>query len=273
PILNRFSSWESLPWPATKRIYCHLRTDDDCVDLVNLPEVSTHFRTGVKGFMKRDDNRPGIRTVHLIKSNAGWNIWILLYPSNLPFHALDALDAARFTRSGDSHNHKLEVTLNGPEDSVVEQVFGLLSTHIKEAWIDLRTSPDFMLCSQLLRKSTFGKLGIIRPILDDTTAPYILSLASLSKEIEFRCKETQLSDPAAFITQLDSTVSSAGLVDSSSLFFGLPHSFWKKFLNQKLASGTFDSIETGNMNGQKVMKAPFILPDTPLRFTKWYRKV
>ncbi|GMR52186.1 hypothetical protein PMAYCL1PPCAC_22381, partial [Pristionchus mayeri] len=123
----------------------------------------------------------------------GIRMWIWLYPSNIPFHCFDTLDTEKFKRLGDSVYPKLEVTIN--DDSVIEQVSGLLSTCIREVIMDgSNFSPDdFSLFEWLLSNSTIVKLNIDNIILNDNTAPYILSLASLSKEIEFRCKETQLS--------------------------------------------------------------------------------
>ncbi|GMR52192.1 hypothetical protein PMAYCL1PPCAC_22387, partial [Pristionchus mayeri] len=93
------------------------------------------------------------------------------------------------------------------------------------------TPADFLLCSQLLRKSTFGKLVIYTTTVHDSNAPHIISLASHAHEIMIDCVEARLSDSTFFITQLDSAVSSVLLFHYSSSFFGLSHSFWKEFLN------------------------------------------
>ncbi|GMR52190.1 hypothetical protein PMAYCL1PPCAC_22385, partial [Pristionchus mayeri] len=272
-----FSSWESIPWPANNRIFYHLRTDEDCFDLTILAEVSTHFRSGVKEFMKKSDNRPGVKSVHFSKDEDGISVEIQLYPSNLPFHFLDTLAVGRFKRFRGFSNLALEVTLNGINDPIFNQVSDLLSTSIKK---DVRiysndfTPADFLLCSQLLRKSTFGKLVIYTTTVHDSNAPHILSMATHTKEILFDCDETHLADPAAFITELYSCVASVFVDECSSSttsFFGLSLSFWKKFLNDRLANGTFEYIETGNMEG-KITKAPFDLPDTPIEWLEWLKK-
>ncbi|GMR51801.1 hypothetical protein PMAYCL1PPCAC_21996, partial [Pristionchus mayeri] len=101
---------------------------------------------------------------------------------------------------------------------------------IKQACIcTMRFGPaDFLLCSQMLCKSTFGVLEIYITKLYDTTAPHIISLASRAKEMVIQCEETQLSDSTAFITRLASDASFPILYhrsSSTSSFFGLPHSF------------------------------------------------
>ncbi|GMR52242.1 hypothetical protein PMAYCL1PPCAC_22437, partial [Pristionchus mayeri] len=80
-------------------------------------------------------------------------------------------------------------------------------------------------------------------------SPFILSLAPHSKKINIICDESPLSNPATFITQLAIDVSSSVLVDhscNSTSFFGLSHSFWKQFLNEKLSNGSFESVHAGN---------------------------
>ncbi|GMR52211.1 hypothetical protein PMAYCL1PPCAC_22406, partial [Pristionchus mayeri] len=205
-----------------------------------------------------------------------------LYPSNLPFHALATLDAGRFERLLGRAYPTLRVALNGLEDPIVGQVSDLLSLFIKDPRIygsnglNHFTPADYHLCAHVLRNSFLDELILNVKRLDDNTAPSILSLASHAKEIELNYDNTQLSDPAAFITQLASDFSSSFLSDrsiSSSSFFGLPNSFWKKYFNEKLADGSFESIETGNIRGKKITTAPFILPDTPIRWLEWIKKV
>ncbi|GMR31390.1 hypothetical protein PMAYCL1PPCAC_01585, partial [Pristionchus mayeri] len=175
----------------------------------------------------------------------------------------------------------LRVSLNGLEDPIVEQLSNLLSSSINFTRIYSVaeqynfTPADYMLCSHLLRNSTMIRLVLNVKILDDITAPSIMSIVSHTKDIRIECDETRLSDPAAFITQLAFDVSNSTLFHSScsrSSFFGLPHSFWKKFLYEKLSNGSFESIEAGNMSG-KITKAPIDLPVTEMMFLKWHKKV
>ncbi|GMR52214.1 hypothetical protein PMAYCL1PPCAC_22409, partial [Pristionchus mayeri] len=135
-----------------------------------------------------------------------------LYPSNLPFYGVSTLDSGRFTRLGHSIDPGLRVILNGPEDSVVDQVYDLLSSSINDAVIlgmDFAAPADFSFCAHLLRNSTIFNLQLINPRLDDTIFPHILSLAAHTvKEFYIEGKATGLSNPASFISQLYSTVSS-----------------------------------------------------------------
>ncbi|GMR57263.1 hypothetical protein PMAYCL1PPCAC_27458, partial [Pristionchus mayeri] len=52
--------WEALSWPALKRVCFHLFNEENCEDLSKLAQVSTHYYSGVKQFMKRAENRPAI---------------------------------------------------------------------------------------------------------------------------------------------------------------------------------------------------------------------
>ncbi|GMR52697.1 hypothetical protein PMAYCL1PPCAC_22892 [Pristionchus mayeri] len=274
PVSNKSSRWESLPWPAFNRICFHLRTDGDCSDLASLAEVSTHFNAGVTEFMKKDDNRPGIDYVDMAKTDNGVLVRMKLYPSNIRFYSLDTQEAGRFKRRGGSPYPRLEVTLNGPGDALFKQVSDLLSSHINLLIFNgLDFTPSyFSSCSQLLLNSSFGQLNAYTEILDDFIAPFILSLASNTMDIEICCHQSLLSDPTSFISQLYSDVFSCSLFNCSPPFFNLPHSFWTKFLNEKLANGSFESIKTGNMK-RKVKKAPFDLPDTAIKSLKWHKKM
>ncbi|GMR51805.1 hypothetical protein PMAYCL1PPCAC_22000, partial [Pristionchus mayeri] len=89
--LPEFPSWESLPYPASHRIFYHLLADEECTDLSNLAKVSTHFRTEVKKFI--ENNKPGIKFVKLSKCYGSISITygnrmlamlvkIHLYPAN-----------------------------------------------------------------------------------------------------------------------------------------------------------------------------------------------
>ncbi|GMR31456.1 hypothetical protein PMAYCL1PPCAC_01651, partial [Pristionchus mayeri] len=271
-------SWESLPWPASIRIYFHLRTNEECNDLANLSQVSRHFHTEVFEFMKKDENRPGIKNLRLEKTSNEMEMSIGLYPSNIPFYALTTLKSGRFMRLGCSVHPILQLTLSGSTDSILMQVSGLLSSYINLAniWGDEFTHDEFSLCVDLMHKSTFGRLIVFSETLDDSTAAHILSLTSHVKEIFFSSIAAQLSDPANFVRQLASSVSSSVISlqfpSSSSSFFGLLHSFWNKFLNENLTNGSIECIRARNMEGE-ITKAPFVLPDTPIGWLHWFKKV
>ncbi|GMR52180.1 hypothetical protein PMAYCL1PPCAC_22375, partial [Pristionchus mayeri] len=173
---------------------------------------------------------------------------------------------------------KLEVTLKGLEDPIQDQLSSLLSSCIKSASINDWTftkASDFPLCTHILRNSTFLRLGIRAKRLEDDIAGHIHSLTSKAQTISIACYEKQLSDQAAFITNLASSLIFVDLRDRScttSSFFGLPHSFWNTFLNENHANSSFESIETGNMT-EWIMEAPFVLPDTPIEWLEWHKKI
>ncbi|GMR52960.1 hypothetical protein PMAYCL1PPCAC_23155 [Pristionchus mayeri] len=270
---SEYPSWESLPWPASSRIFLHLRTDKECADLANLTQVSTHFHSGLKEFMMNPLNRPTIKKLCLQKDYDKLSVDISLYPSNIPLHSLYA---GTFKRKRGSFYSTLHVKLNGLEDPATEQVSNLLSSFIEKASIDgfNFTSSDFSFSSHLLRNSTFGDLDISQWALTDSIGSFITSLAVHTKDLRISCDSPRLSNTAAFITQLASTVSSLHLSHYSMptfSFFGLPRSFWKEFLNEKLANGSFECIYSDNLE-EVITKAPFILPDTPMEWLVWEKK-
>ncbi|GMR57235.1 hypothetical protein PMAYCL1PPCAC_27430, partial [Pristionchus mayeri] len=235
--LTIFSSWESIPWPALKRVCFHLLNKEDCTDLAHLAQVSTHFYSGVNDFMKRAENRPAIHNV-LMQESGGTKIRINLIESNLPFHGLANLDWGRFERSYRSNGPALVVTLEGPQVPIWNQATTLLSSSIKNVHIhgDPSNPTDLSICETLLRYSTIHTLSIMHK-LDDTNTSSIINIASRSTEFIIAFDEdSQLADPASFITRLDSAgsavFSSIELIDSSSSFFGLPHSFWENYFNE-----------------------------------------
>ncbi|GMR57248.1 hypothetical protein PMAYCL1PPCAC_27443, partial [Pristionchus mayeri] len=111
--------------------------------------------------------------------------------------------------------------------------------------------------------------------LDDTTAPSILEIASHSKELKLG--ESGLSDSAAFITQLasmDITRVSLYVIlyfFPATEFFTLPRSFWRTFLNEKLANGSFECVEIAiGREQQKFTMAPIDLPEDAIILSmKW----
>ncbi|GMR51802.1 hypothetical protein PMAYCL1PPCAC_21997, partial [Pristionchus mayeri] len=277
--ITEFPNWGKLPVisrPFLNRLCFHLRNDEECEDLANIAQVSSDFHTGVHNYMKRANNRPGVRWAEIFKNRDGMNVMIQLFPSNLPFHALDTLDLGRFQRFGGPPNPQLYAILNGLEDPIKDQVSGLISSCIKQAKVNAANfSPsDFQQCSQMLQNSDIGTLVFQTTRMGDEAASFILSLAARTEELEVHCHGAQLSNPASFITQLAFVASSALLVDFSftpASFYGLSHSFWKKFLNEKLANGSFKSIKTGNMR-RTTMQTTFDLPDTPMRWLEWHKK-
>ncbi|GMR30950.1 hypothetical protein PMAYCL1PPCAC_01145, partial [Pristionchus mayeri] len=270
-------SWESLPWPASKRIFFHLRTNEECTDLANLSQVSRHYYSEVHQFMHREDNRPGIKYVHLLKTDNEMKMKIGLYPSNRPFYNLSKLKAGRFTRWGGSVDPMLYVTMNGPADPILEQISDLIASYVNVAQIhgDHFTHDEFSMCFGLMQNSIFGRLVVNIENLDDAIAAHILSLSSHAKEIGVSCVDLQLSDSASFIDQLTPDGCSSffrHFSSSTSSFFRLPNSFWRKFLNEKLTNGSIGSIKIGNMVGE-VTNVPFILPDIPIGWLQCCKKV
>ncbi|GMR51803.1 hypothetical protein PMAYCL1PPCAC_21998 [Pristionchus mayeri] len=173
----------------------------------------------------------------------------------------------------------LEVTLNGFEDPIQDQVSSLLSSCINSVRIDGWTftlDSDFPLYAHMLRNSTVVRPAFRVKRLDDSTAAHIHSLTPQAENIFIACSETQLSAPAIFIAKLTSDASAASMYDfssSTSSFFNLTNSFWQKFLNEKLSNSSFKFIKTGNMKGKKIKKAPFVLPDTDIGWLKYHKKI
>ncbi|GMR56967.1 hypothetical protein PMAYCL1PPCAC_27162, partial [Pristionchus mayeri] len=136
------------------------------------------------------------------------------------------------------------------------------------------------ICAKFLRASTIDCLVIYDQILDNTTAPSIISINSRTTNSLklWLTSEKLFSDPAAFIDKLSSfCISSVALVDETSftspspyLFFGLPHKFWEKFINEKLSNGSLEWVVTGNTNG-KITKAPLNLPSTQIGYLEWQK--
>ncbi|GMR54560.1 hypothetical protein PMAYCL1PPCAC_24755 [Pristionchus mayeri] len=124
--------------------------------------------------MKKADNRPGIKRVQLSDYD-GIYVSIHLYLSNIPFYDVSTLDWGKFSRSGGSLEPRLVVylkrpkvpilvddsdDLNVPEDPIFHQVFGLLSSYIKRAFLNFDEFDDFLLYWCLLNRATFGYLAI-----------------------------------------------------------------------------------------------------------------
>ncbi|GMR45920.1 hypothetical protein PMAYCL1PPCAC_16115, partial [Pristionchus mayeri] len=249
---NDNPSLDALPWPPFNRICNHLRTDGDCENLANFSVVSRSFRSGVKEFMKRANNRPGLDLVKVARTGAGLEVEIRLYPSNIPFYDLDALDSVRFHREGTT----LRVTLSGPEDPIFEQVVSLLSAPVRRvAFADhfSLSCDDLELSAQLLQSRNIRTVGMFRVLLNDTTAPSIVAILKLATEgITMQVTRSRaLADPAAFITQLGTlAASSMNLHDFTvpfldpEAFIGIPYLFWENYFNENLSNGTIDYVCT-----------------------------
>ncbi|GMR30323.1 hypothetical protein PMAYCL1PPCAC_00518, partial [Pristionchus mayeri] len=41
--IDQPKDWDLLPWPPLERLFSHLRTDGDCIDLSNLARARPHF--------------------------------------------------------------------------------------------------------------------------------------------------------------------------------------------------------------------------------------
>ncbi|GMR56294.1 hypothetical protein PMAYCL1PPCAC_26489, partial [Pristionchus mayeri] len=95
---------------------------EDCSDLANLAQVSTHYFSNVTTFMNRAGNRPGVERVFLTTSENGLDvIYIQLIPANIFFYGLADL-SRRFARRGNAESPLLMVEMNGSEVSIFEQV-------------------------------------------------------------------------------------------------------------------------------------------------------
>ncbi|GMR56994.1 hypothetical protein PMAYCL1PPCAC_27189, partial [Pristionchus mayeri] len=265
-IIN--ARWDSLPWKAKaafERICSHLRKRN-CRDLSNLSKVSRTFRAGVMICTGRV-RRPDVYQVFLDKDQNGISVRIHFTNCNRLFDGLPILDLERFQRSTDTN--KLCVIVNGPEDPIIEQVIPLLSVRINEVWIGNYRIPfsaqDLSLIAKLLNSSTIGTLPIGFLELNDATAPSVISIGSRAMyELDIVLPwGAELTDPYAFITQLASIgVATLVLTDipfnhalannrdyrggyRGSCFFGLSHSLWEKFFDEKLANGSIGCVETG----------------------------
>ncbi|GMR58035.1 hypothetical protein PMAYCL1PPCAC_28230 [Pristionchus mayeri] len=279
--LLKCKSWDSLPWPACKRIFFFLHTYEDCIDLANLSKVSTQFHSGVKEFMCKDENRLKFNQVSMEKNDDGLEVSIHFFPSNLPYHDLASLDWPRYEKLKRDSDPILRVTLSGDEDPIVDEVFRLLSSLIESVVVgafasELFSPEDFALCARLLSASTVDDIDSECAILDDSRAPSIISICSHAGRINMSLDREDdaegLSNPTAFITQLYALPpTSVCLLDHSFLFFGLPNSYWKKFLDEKLASNSMYSVMTGSMGMRLVREAPIALPQSPIRWIEWVR--
>ncbi|GMR57719.1 hypothetical protein PMAYCL1PPCAC_27927, partial [Pristionchus mayeri] len=170
---------------------------------------------------------------------------ILLFPSNLPFYDLASLDFGRFNRSMEFGFPILRVMMTGPKDPIAQQLADFLSSPIKEVIIgrndaDPRLSSSHLsMCAKLLGSSTMNKLVFNYPIIDDTTAPLIISVASrVANHLRFRFSNLQIIDPAAFVESLCSLpirrifLGCSTRVINQRSFFGLDRSFWGNFFNE-----------------------------------------
>ncbi|GMR57730.1 hypothetical protein PMAYCL1PPCAC_27925, partial [Pristionchus mayeri] len=199
--------------------------------------------------MKREKNRPGIVGVTIKKEEDGLEVEIGHFPSNLPFYDLTRLDWGRIERLMYGDEPNLRVYLTGPEDPVIEQLADFLSSPIKEVIIgrndaDPRLSSSHLsMCAKLLGSSTMNKLVFNYPIIDDTTAPLIISVASrVANHLRFRFSNLQIIDPAEFVRALfSSSFAHLRIFNTRSyLFFGLDLTFWESFLNEHLSNGSFE---------------------------------
>ncbi|GMR33281.1 hypothetical protein PMAYCL1PPCAC_03476, partial [Pristionchus mayeri] len=150
---------------------------------------------------------------------------------------LAKLDKRRLKKIGRMNPQRVELVLRDSKDTRIKKVLSLLSTSITIVALHRIPSSYLSLCDQLLRSSSINILNILDLNLNDATAPHVLSISSHAKSIILRRENfnSQLSDPASFIAQLGSMprFSSVSLSNASSfLFFDLPTSFWKKYLNE-----------------------------------------
>ncbi|GMR57035.1 hypothetical protein PMAYCL1PPCAC_27230, partial [Pristionchus mayeri] len=292
--LLEYPSWESLPWPALNRTLSFLHTNKECFDLANLSKVSTHFNNAVKEFMRSARNRPGLECVALYITKEGLMVQMYLYRSNLPFYGLGALDWSRFKRSIRNYSPTcmMEVELRGADDPAVSQLHGLLSAPIERVCIEelhgCLSAVDLTLFSDVLQYiPSISFALLINVVLDDETAPFMLSISSRTKN-KFWFDSTDrenphpvLSDPAAFFNQLDcDEVSFSDWYDYDSVvphFLGLPYSFWEGFVNEKFKRGSIEYCEIMRIdeNGQQIVEkmsnAPITLSDDVIDILGWVK--
>ncbi|GMR31347.1 hypothetical protein PMAYCL1PPCAC_01542, partial [Pristionchus mayeri] len=107
---------------------------------------------------------------------------IRIFLSNVPFHKQLNLDKTRFRRYKMRGVPKFEFELNGRNDLFLELMIKLLSSSIKKVSIaNLRkeTFHYFLpVMTRFLSKSSIFGLDFFDPILDDTTAPLVMSILS-----------------------------------------------------------------------------------------------
>ncbi|GMR57842.1 hypothetical protein PMAYCL1PPCAC_28037, partial [Pristionchus mayeri] len=269
----------SLPWPASDRICYYLRTNGECIDLASFACVSNHFRRRVKDFMKKPGNRPNIDQIYVEKTeDGGLELTLELILTNLPFYDLHDLDWDRCHRGIDGSTPVLRVSITNANDPVVQQVVVLVSAPINSVviagWEGIFTSDDLQLCSQLFRASTIDHLVFPNAMIDEKTAPCILSLAGRAKELSLFLVEhsLEISNAAAFLNQLDSLDLSLNVTDTySTEFFGLSFDFWRTFLNQKLNSESVEHVDVGalDMSVTHFTKAPIVLSDNEFYELGW----
>ncbi|GMR57755.1 hypothetical protein PMAYCL1PPCAC_27950, partial [Pristionchus mayeri] len=255
--------WETFPWKKWPVfdgfLLPHLFTNKDCSDLLNLSKVSKLFYFGVSEFMARKKNRPGFDTLRLRRAGGGLVVEIRLFPSALSYYNLTSMDNTRFQRLRINGGPALRVVLTGPEDPIVDQLAGFLSSSIKKVTIGgyaSESTPDFALlslCAKILSASTIDNLKILLLILDGFSDPFIISIIARVRnhlEILFYGQPSSVHS-AAFITTLFSlSIRHVFLNNPNSMmhpdsFIGLPRSFWEQNILQQLSNGSIEWLETG----------------------------
>ncbi|GMR30625.1 hypothetical protein PMAYCL1PPCAC_00820, partial [Pristionchus mayeri] len=293
-ILSLFSSWESLPWSALNRTLSFLHTNKECIDLANLSKVSTHFNYVVKEFMGYARNRPGLKRIDLSRFQDGLMLQVCLFPANIPFYDLTTLDWSRFKRSILSYSKTcaLEVELRGADDLALKQVQGLLSAPVQRVLVEeldgCLSASEFALFTDVLQHLTsISSSMLINVVLDDETAPSILSIASrTTKKFKLNSNDREnphqvLSYPVAFFNQLDCQEVSllwwSNYYSDVDLFFGLPYTFWEEFLNEKFKKRSIKYCEIvrydeeGDEIVEKMRNVPITFPDDVIELIGWVK--
>ncbi|GMR57268.1 hypothetical protein PMAYCL1PPCAC_27463 [Pristionchus mayeri] len=201
-------------------------------------------------------------------------VMVHLFPSNLSFCGLSDLDTERFKRCGTSLEPILWVEVNSSDDFVIEQISNLLSAPIKDVDIDAfdRLNEDnFDLFAQLLHGSTIDKLRI-KWNLQDIPKSFIFYMASRANELTLEIPDAPgIWNPLSFITQLYSLgLPMVRLISHNprDAFFGIPHSAWENYLNEKLSSGSLEYVRT-QLNPENITNAPINPPDERIRWLEW----
>ncbi|GMR56660.1 hypothetical protein PMAYCL1PPCAC_26855, partial [Pristionchus mayeri] len=145
---------ESLQWKARSAfelIFFHLHTDEDCSDLNNLYKVPKTFYKGIKEYMMRDNNRPGVKQVTLSIKRNGLEVMIRLFPSNLPFYDWAKMNWRGIKRCCD---YGPALWLKHLEHPLINGIANLLSSPIEKVIIGQYGRPlsssELSICAKLL---------------------------------------------------------------------------------------------------------------------------
>ncbi|GMR56797.1 hypothetical protein PMAYCL1PPCAC_26992, partial [Pristionchus mayeri] len=139
----------------------------------------------------------------------------------------DCSDLANLAQVSDHFDGELCDILSAPIEKVfINGIYHPLSTE------------DLSLCARLLQGARIHSANFDGIALDDITAPFILSIAFLTKYafsflLKLENSPVPLSDPAAIFSQLNCrNVIIEEPHNTGPLFYDRPHSYWNEFLNE-----------------------------------------